>query len=130
MHAHLAVHFDILHAGHGCGGFLDVYSSLRGAVGRFAGLWCLWVAKLPTCNKRSDGRIVYSDDVLQRAGIRDGQIITGACGSPEADKLHGWLAASWEHRIGRCLADGDTFVPSETESLVAAKTSRAGLEWR
>jgi hypothetical protein len=37
MHAHLAVHFDILHAGHGCGGFLNVYSSLRGAVGRLRG---------------------------------------------------------------------------------------------
>jgi hypothetical protein len=81
-----------------------------------------WVAALPACSSERGGGTVYSDGVLQRADMADEEKIEGACGSPEVDKLHGRLAASW-------AADGDTFVPSETESLVVVQTSRRGLEW-
>jgi hypothetical protein len=126
VHVYLAVHFDVLHAGHGCGVFLLLcrqpcveLSELLG------GVLVRWVATLPACSSsESGGGIVYSNAVLQRADMADGQKIEGACGSPEGDKLHDRPAASW-------AADGDDrFVPSETESLVAVQTSRRGLEWR
>jgi hypothetical protein len=121
---YLAVHFDVLHAGHGCGVVLLLCRQpcveLSALVG---GVLLRWVATLPACSSASDGGTIYSNAALQRADMADEQKIEGACGSPEADKLHGGLAASR-------AADGDTFVPSETESLVAVQTSRRGLEWR